>query len=64
MNNETIIEHDGETWRVLNKGVSNEEAGTVFCHLASTTRGQQQKNGFYPAQICDWVPAEKLQQHA
>lgn len=38
-----IIEHDGDTWRVLSMGTRRD--GKVYCHLASTTRSRQQRNG-------------------
>ena len=53
MTTETI-EHDGDTWRILAKGVTRAD-GYTLCHLASTTRGRQQRNGFNPVQINDWV---------
>lgn len=31
-----------------------------MCHLASTTRSTQQRNGSMPIQICDWLESEKL----
>lgn len=52
------IEHDGDTWTVLARGV--ERDGKVYCHLASTTRFRMQKNGPYPVQINDWIAAELL----
>lgn len=48
------VEHDGDTWHVLSTGVTRED-GKVTAHLSSTTRGTQQKNGVYPAQIQDWI---------
>ncbi|MGX0136324.1 hypothetical protein ACUXG4_004576 [Cupriavidus metallidurans] len=58
MRMELKIKHDGSTWRVLSKGVDRD--GKTFCHLASTTMGRWQRNGFYPTQINDWVPNEVL----
>lgn len=52
------FDFEGDTWRVVSKGV--ERDGEVFCHLASTTRGKQQPNGWYPAQINTWVPVGML----
>lgn len=49
-----IIQHDGDTWRVVSLG-SVRDDGRVYAHLASTTRGAHQRNGFYPVQICDWI---------
>ncbi|MDI9407612.1 MAG: hypothetical protein QM523_00025 [Candidatus Pacebacteria bacterium] len=49
-----IIQHDGQTWRVLSLG-SVRDDGSVYAHLASTTQGVQQRNGFCPRQICDWI---------
>lgn len=48
-----IIPHDGDTWRLLSEGASR--GGQVFCHLASTTRFRQQRNGPNPVQICTWI---------
>lgn len=48
------IKHDGDTWRIVSEGKTRED-GKTFCHLASTTRGRQQRNGFNPVQINDWV---------
>lgn len=48
-----IIEHEGDTWKILSEGASRD--GKVMCHLASTTRERQQRNGRYPIQMCDWI---------
>jgi len=48
------ISHDGDTWRIIGTGVVRED-GKTFCHIASTTRGRQQKNGWAPVQINDWI---------
>jgi hypothetical protein len=54
-----IIEHAGDTWRVMGIGVAS--SGAHLCHLASTTRFQApQKNGIPPVQTLDWVPNEIL----
>lgn len=45
-----------DTWRLLSTGARKQRQGVVYCHLASTTRGTQQKNGWNPVQVCDWVP--------
>lgn len=52
------ITHDGREWTVLSRGAERDEK--TYCHLASTTLGRWQRNGFYPTQICDWVPSDKL----
>jgi len=52
------IEHDGDTWRLLATGATRD--GRTMCHLASTTRFTQQRNGAMPIQICDWLESEKL----
>lgn len=49
-----IIKHNGDTWRVLSTGVQRED-GKVYAHLASTTRGHQQRNGWYPLQVGEWI---------
>lgn len=59
MTTESTIEHDGDVWRVLGKGVKGE--GRTFCHLASTTRFRTQRNGEIPVQINDWVSNEVLE---
>lgn len=52
------IPHDGDTWRIVGQGMMRE--GKVYCHLASTTKGVQQRNGWNPMQICDWVEADLI----
>lgn len=47
------IKHDGDEWRVLSMGLAADH--TTYCHLASTTRGHQQRNGWMPLQIADWI---------
>ena len=53
----TIV-HIGDAWRVV--GVGAQRDGNTFCHLASTTRFRQQKNGKNPVQIGDWIDTEVL----
>ena len=48
------VQHNGEEWRVLSVGRQRED-GKVYAHLASVTRGRQQRNGWYPVQIGDWI---------
>lgn len=50
-----IIVHIGDTWKILTTGARTEN--NIYCHLASTHKGKQQKNGWMPQQICDWVDA-------
>ena len=40
-------------YRVISVGSQDEQRG-VFLHLAHTTEGRHQKNGFYPVQACVW----------
>jgi len=47
------IKHDGDTWVIVGEGAARD--GKVYCHLASTTRGKQQRNGWRPIQIADWI---------
>jgi hypothetical protein len=54
-----IIKHDGDTWRVLSLGRVRED-GKIMAHLASTTRGFNQRNGFCPLQINDWISSEEV----
>jgi hypothetical protein len=50
---ETIINHEGDTWRVIGSGT--ERDGKRYCHLASTTRSREQRNGQVWLQIGDWI---------
>lgn len=59
MNTQQIITHNGHEYRVLVTGAQREDS--TYCHLASTTIGRQQKNGWVPQQIGDWVPNEVLE---
>lgn len=52
------INHDGDTWRILSKGATRD--GKTYCHLASTTRFQQQKNGKVPVQMGDWIDHDAI----
>lgn len=54
-----VVEHDGDRWRVIAKGATRGD-GYVYCHLASTTRYAQQRNGRRPVQIVDWIVADVL----
>lgn len=54
-----VIEHEGESWYVINTGAARED-GKVFAHLSSVTRGRPAKNGIHPLQIADWVDRAKL----
>lgn len=58
MNRTVILE--GETWKVQATGATNED-GKVFCHLAHTTKGRQQRNGFVPIQIGEWINPATIQ---
>lgn len=55
-----VIEHDGDQWRVIAKGVTRPEDGFIYCHLASNTRFVQQRNGKRPVQTLDWIAPEVL----
>lgn len=55
--NKTIV-YMGEVWKVIGVGAQNEN--NTFCHLLNLHRGRQQKNGWYPAQINDWVDTAVL----
>lgn len=59
-NGTPTVTHDGKEWYVLNTGSSNAD-GKVMAHLASTTEGKPQKNGFYPLQMSDWIDPAKIQ---
>ena len=53
-----VIHFENEDWKILGEGTVKD--GKVYCHLASTTRGQRQKNGFRPIQMAGWVPQELI----
>ena len=48
----------GDVWKVIGVGAQTE--ANTYCHLASTTRFRQQKNGKNPIQICDWIDTAVL----
>lgn len=54
------IKHEGDTWKILGQGASRD--GKALCHLASTTRFRQQKNGPCPIQMMDWIEHERILQ--
>ena len=56
MSEENTIKRDGDTWRIVGLGAMCD--GKIYCHLASTTRGVQQKTGWNPMQIGDWVDVD------
>ena len=57
---EQVFAFDNDTWRVI--GIGNADAdGFTFFHFASTTRFRQQRNGYIPVQICDWMHPDMLQ---
>lgn len=56
---DSLISFLGDVWRVVNLGATNAD-GHVYMHLASTTRGTQQKNGFYAIQMADYINLDKI----
>lgn len=52
------IEYIGDTWRLAGEGAMRD--GKVYCHLISTTRGRQQRNGWVPLQIGDWIDQQVI----
>ena len=55
----TRIELDGDTWSILAEGATRD--GKTYCHLASTTRSRQQRNGAVPLQMGDWIDQALIQ---
>jgi hypothetical protein len=53
-----IVNYDGEEWKIVSQGSLRD--GKIYCHLVSPTRGVQQKNGFRPVQIADWINQEAI----
>lgn len=62
--NKHLITLDGDEWVIVNVGVVDNDTGNVFCHLRSTTRFVQQKNGRRPVQIGDWLPTSLFEEAA
>lgn len=54
-----FIEWDGDVWAVLGTGAQSEDS--TFCHLASLSRFQRQRNGANPVQVQDQVPTALLE---
>lgn len=52
------IKHDGDTWEILGEGAPRD--GKTYCHLASTTKFREQRNGRNPVQISDWIENERI----
>jgi hypothetical protein len=52
------IRWQDDDWRILGEGTFND--GKVYCHLASVHRGRDQKNGWTPIQMADWIPQEVI----
>jgi hypothetical protein len=47
------VSYENDIYKII--GVGGELDGQTYVHLASTTKGRQQKNGFYPNQLCGYV---------
>lgn len=48
------VEHDGDTWHILQTGVQRED-GKVLARLSSTTRGRAATNGVHPVEMQDYI---------
>lgn len=55
-----IIEHAGDTWRVI--GIGTDGNGAHWCHLASTTRTQRPPFDDSPVQCLDRISDDVLTQ--
>ena len=53
------VDHDGDRWHIWSIGVR--QNGLAYCHLASTTRFRQQRNGPVPVQMADWIPEATIE---
>ncbi len=58
MSSNFLLSLNGDTWKLLGTGAKRE--GTTYCHLASTTRFREQRNGRVPIQMGEWVPDHLL----
>jgi hypothetical protein len=47
----------GDMWRILSLGATRDD-GMTFAHLASVSHGRQQRNGWCPFQMADWIDLE------
>ena len=52
------IQHEGDVWEILSQGATRD--GQTYCHLASTTKFREQRNGRNPIQIGDWIENERI----
>lgn len=50
----SLVKIDSDTWKVIGVGVTRDD-GAVYCHMASTTRFSQRRNGRCPVQACRWL---------
>lgn len=62
MPTDTEIQFEGDTWRVIGMGAKRD--GRTYCHLASTTRFREQRNGRVAIQMADWLDDELLSEEA
>lgn len=51
---------DQDRMKIVAVGGSCPEDGTIYLHMASTTRFRKQKNGDYPVQYCGWFYRDHL----
>lgn len=54
------ILHNGTSWKVLAVGVTDEDTGKTYVHLASTKEFVEQKNGARPKQCAVWINVEPI----
>lgn len=54
-----VLEFVGDTWVVVGTGIYS--AGAVYCHLASTTRFGDTKNGKAPLQVAAYIEAGRVE---
>ena len=52
------IIHEGHEFKIIGLGVVRD--GEIFAHLASTTEGTQQANGFVARQINTFISTQEL----
>lgn len=52
-----VFNYNGNNWRLINVGRIT-ETGAIYMHLASTTEGTMQRNGWHPKQICGYFFAD------
>lgn len=52
------LSYAGDTWTIVGVGTVTDDA--AYLNLNSQTRGRQQRNGWMPVGIVDWIKLETI----